>query len=381
MNAVRWAIVGGGLSGLYAAYLLEQVQGVEYTVFEARDDWGGRIQSARVSPVCESSEAFGADLPGDRFDLGPTWYWPSMQPTVERLVHTLGLKSFEQFEAGDLLFEQTLTESPARLPGMVASPPSSRILGGMSEFIDALRAKLPAARLRLKHSVTSIRVADTGVEVWADSETCAGESMTFDAVLLAVPPRLAVDTIGFSPALPESVGRSWRATPTWMAPHAKYLAVYDRPFWRDRGLSGEARSARGPMGEIHDASYPNGPAALFGFLKTPAVVRRTIPEATLKELCRTQLVRLFGADAASPRQDFLKDWAVDRHTATAQDQDGSGHHGPVPPSSVPSGAWSHRIKGIASEWSPESPGYVAGALDAAHRGVQAMLLERRSLPA
>lgn len=96
-----------------------------------------------------------------------------------------------------------------------------------------------------------------------------------------------------------------------MAPHAKYLAVYDKPFWREQGLSGEARSARGPMGEIYDASIPGGSAALFGFLGVPAAVRRSVPEEALLSHCRAQFARLFGPQAATPQAEFIKDWAQD----------------------------------------------------------------------
>ena len=46
MQAARIAIVGAGLAGLYAAFLLEQ-QGIkDYVLLEARDTLGGRIASA-----------------------------------------------------------------------------------------------------------------------------------------------------------------------------------------------------------------------------------------------------------------------------------------------------------------------------------------------
>ena len=38
------AIIGGGLSGLYTAYLYQQ-QGIKATVYDARDRLGGRIVS------------------------------------------------------------------------------------------------------------------------------------------------------------------------------------------------------------------------------------------------------------------------------------------------------------------------------------------------
>ena len=34
--------------------------------------------------------------------------------------------------------------------------------------------------------------------------------------------------------------------------------------------------------------------------------------------------------------------------------------------------WQHRLIGVASEWSPNYPGYLAGAIEAATLGVQAL---------
>lgn len=51
MQTARIAIVGAGLSGLHAAFLLEQ-QGIgDYVLLEARDTPGGRIASASAPPV------------------------------------------------------------------------------------------------------------------------------------------------------------------------------------------------------------------------------------------------------------------------------------------------------------------------------------------
>src|SRR3546814_9593606 len=111
-----------------------------------------------------------------------------------------------------------------------------------------------------------------------------------------------------------------------MAPHAKYLAIYEAPFWREQGLSGEGRSGRGPMVEIHDASMPGGSAALFGFIGVPAHARKGIAEAALREQCRVQFVRMFGPRADQPRAEMIKDWAVDSFTATAADLQSTGQH-------------------------------------------------------
>ena len=154
-----------------------------------------------------------------------------------------------------------------------------------------------------------------------------------------------------------------------MAPHAKYVAIYDRPFWREQGLSGEARSACGPLGEILDASIPGGSAAPFGFPGIPAQMRQGLPEDVLRSHCRTQLARLFGPLAATPRTELFKDWALDRYTATAADLDSPGHHPVAPAIGGSSGPWA----GIGSEWSQQFPGYVAGAIDAVNQALESWL--------
>jgi monoamine oxidase len=368
LRTARIAIVGAGLSGLYAAYLLER-QGIrDYMLLEARDVLGGRIASVSASGQAPSHTANAID----RFDLGPTWFWPGFQPQLDRLVRDLGLESFEQFEAGDMVVERSPNEPPMRMFGYVNSPASMRLVGGMGALIDALRLHLDATRIITGQTVRRLR--STGSHVELDSEDACGRCTTWrvEHVLLAMPPRLIEDTVDFTPALPPALAQQWRATATWMAPHAKYIAIYDAPFWREQGLSGEARSARGPLAEIHDASMPGGSAALFGFFGVLARVRKSVPEDVLRAHCRAQLTRLFGQQAATPKAEVIKDWALDPYTATAADLDGAGQHAEAPAATASSGPWSGRLTGIASEWSPQFPGYVAGAIEAASLGVQAL---------
>lgn len=380
MQTTRIAIVGAGLSGLHAAYLLEQ-QGIkDYVLLEARDSLGGRIASAPASGHLAHKAATGAEN-SDRVDLGPTWFWPGYQHQLGRLVHDLGLESFEQFETGDTVVERSPQEPPTRMRGMVNSPASMRLVGGMGALTDALQRRLDATRIHTGQAVRRLRCNEDHVEL--ASENAQGHLSTWrvEHVLLALPPRLLAHNIEWTPALPPALARQWRDTATWMAPHAKYIATYDTPFWREQGLSGEARSARGPLGEIHDASMPGGSAALFGFFGVPAHVRQSVPEDALLAHCRAQLARLFGSQAATPKAEFIKDWAWDTYTATAADLEGVGQHGEAPASTATSGPWSGRLTGIASEWSPQFPGYVAGAVEAASLGVEALLAGAAVRPA
>lgn len=360
MLTARVAIVGGGLSGLYAAALLEERGIHDYVLLEARDAPGGRILSLPSRPGRE------------RYDLGATWFWPAMQPGLQRMVQALGLETFAQHEDGDMLLEQSRLHAPRRVDGYRSAPAALRVAGGMGALIDALRRRLAADRLLTGHLVRGLRHAGECIEVQAEDGQGRAFSCRAAQVLLAVPPRLAAGTIEFTPALPDALAQQWRGCATWMAPHAKYLAVFDRPFWRGQGLSGEARSAAGPMAEIHDASAPDGHGALFGFLGVPASARQRMSEADLLAQCRAQLVRLFGEGAQSPRDEHLKDWAADPHVAVAADRHPGEHQAAGLPAMARSGAWRGRLVGIASEWSPEFPGYVAGAVDAARRGVEAL---------
>jgi monoamine oxidase len=357
------AIVGGGLSGLHSAGLLERRGLTDALLIESRGELGGRLLSVPTDP--------NATVHG-RFDLGATWIWPDMQPELGRLVTELGLDTFEQPDTGNLLIERR-GAAPARTPGWRSEPASMRLAGGMGALVDAMARRLASTRILTSHRVTRLTCGSAGIDINVADVQDRPVTLRASQVLLALPPRLAAATIAFDPVLADELGRPWADTATWMAPHAKYLAVYDEPFWRAEGLCGAARSDVGPMVEIHDASSPGGHAALFGFVGVPAEVRARVPQATLRAHCRAQLVRLFGARAGAPKAEWLKDWAADPHTATAADQRTAHEHAVVPASTPRAGPWRHRLFGVASEWSPRFPGYVAGAIDAAERGVAAAM--------
>jgi len=342
-------IVGGGLSGLYAGRLLAE-RGADFLLVESRTRLGGRILS-----------------PGGH-DLGPTWFWPDMQPRMARLIDSLGLEAFAQHAAGDVLFERGPGLTAERYGGFNQMASSFRIRGGIGALAEALAAGLPQVRVRTGAQVTAAHLQHDGVTL-----TLRGaEDVAARHVLFALPPRLIEQAIQFAPELPPDLRARWQGTPTWMAPHAKFLAVYAQPFWREAGLSGAAQSMAGPMTEIHDASITaNGEgAALFGFLGVSAAARAKAGEAAIRHHCLAQLARLFGPKASEPIAAHFKDWAADPFTATAADADAAGH---PEPHSLPwfDGAWSARATMAGSESAREHPGYLEGALAAAEDAVAA----------
>lgn len=366
----RVAIIGGGLSGLHAGSLLAS-RGVSCALYEGRPRLGGRALSATQ---------LGGDVPTSAaaFDLGPAWFWPAAQPRIARLVRDLGLVAFPQYATGAMRVERfRLETAQSFIPAVEASPDTMRIRGGVQSLVAALGQTLPPGAIHLSSRVTHVRrVASVtrGAESAIALTFSDGQTTTADAVVLALPPRLIARRITFDPPLPEAMHREMVATPTWMAPHAKLLAIYDEPFWRSDGLSGMASSSLGPMQEIHDASPESGYGALVGFVGISPLAREKIGEANIRDGVVAQLVRLFGARARTPIAVHYKDWALDTDTTTSDElEDAVLPHGPGTPL-LDDGEWGGRLLFAGAEVSDAHPGYMEGALLAAERAVGRLAL-------
>lgn len=356
-------IIGGGLAGLHAARTLHKA-GVDLHVFEARERLGGRILTAGPDGLPAS----------DGFDLGPSWFWPDMHAKMAERVRELGLLAFGQHSEGDVLLERSSREQVRRFPTMRQEPPSMRLAGGTAALISAMASELPSERIHLRSRVAAAVLTADRVSL---TITRPEGDAVFEAehVIFALPPRLLAKTVHFHPDVESAIRARWQATATWMAPHAKFFALYDRPFWRHAGLSGTAQSLEGPLVEIHDATTDSGAAALFGFVGVPAARRATTGERALSRAATAQLARLFGPEAGTPRATLFKDWAADSLTATRADQIPGGH--PVPMRGPwLTGPWAQRALLAGSETSPEHPGYLAGAIDAGGRAARDLINRR-----
>jgi monoamine oxidase len=337
-------IIGGGLSGLSLAARLS-AEGQDFLLVEARERWGGRILSEQYQV--------------GTFDLGPSWFWPG-QPRIAALVARLGLTRFEQFYQGELLYEDERGHVQ-RGRGFASMQGSWRLQGGLAALINKLLPEIPSDKRFSAMPINALRRTSDGIA----AQTEAGAEIAARKVVLALPPRVAAQ-FSYAPALPSGALTAMEGIPTWMAGQAKAIAVYDRPFWRDNGLSGDATSRLGPMVECHDASpLEGGPYAIFGFIGIPPDMRRDTE--ALREQVRMQLVRLFGPEAQNPKRLYVKDWAFDPYTATALDQKPVHAHPDYGLPRALSDLWDNALVFGGTEAAPTFGGFLEGALEAAEQ--------------
>ncbi|MFI6924170.1 flavin monoamine oxidase family protein [Nonomuraea spiralis] len=174
-----------------------------------------------------------------------------------------------------------------------------RVDGGAHQVCLRLAARL-GDRVRLGEPVRAIHQDATGAEV----VTATGTTTRADAVVVAVPPRLA-DTIDFRPGLPAP--RSGPRTAPGCA--IKVHLVHPSPLWREQGLSGWSVSADGPLLSTVDDSPANGAAGVLTGFVTGAQARAfaALPRHEQEERARAQAARLFPGLPA-PTAVHVTDW-------------------------------------------------------------------------
>jgi monoamine oxidase len=129
--------------------------------------------------------------------------------------------------------------------------------------------------------------------------------------ILAVPPSL-VPRIDFDPPLPPARAQlAQRMAQGWLV---KTTAVYDEPFWRGDGLSGEALNEEGPVTMTFDNSPPDGsPGALIGFVGgRDAGEFARLGASERRAAVLRSFESLFGRRARAAERYIERDWAAEQ---------------------------------------------------------------------
>jgi monoamine oxidase len=177
-----------------------------------------------------------------------------------------------------------------------------RFVGG-SQLIPLGMAGELGRSIVLKSPVRRIAQGRNTVRVVTDKRTFYGQR-----VIVAVPPNLAA-RIRYFPKLTALRDQLSQRMP--MGTLMKAEAVYDTPFWRDEGLTGQTVSDTGPIKVTFDNSPPDGSiGVLMGFIggeECRAHQQLSLDEQRTRAL--GSFATYFGDQARNPREFLQKNWA------------------------------------------------------------------------
>ncbi|HEX3173689.1 MAG TPA: FAD-dependent oxidoreductase [Solirubrobacterales bacterium] len=245
--------------------------------------------------------------------------------------------------------------------------------GAQQDRLDGGAQRLPLGlaeslgdRVRLGAPVRRIAQGSGSVRVEAD-----GLALEAARVVVAAPPAIAA-RIELEPAPPEQrVRLGERLRPGALT---KCMAVYEEPFWRADGLSGEAVTDARPVTLTFDSSPRDGSrGVLLGFVGGPeARELAALPPAERRAAVLACLERLFGPRAARPVDYAEQAWA-------GEEWSGGG-----PTSNFAPGGWTEcgpalrepfgAVHWAGTETATVWSGYMEGALQAGERVAAELLV-------
>ena len=139
-------------------------------------------------------------------------------------------------------------------------------VGGSQQLCDRLAERLGQS-VRLGAAVTAVEQDGERVLV----RTQDGSTLTADHAIVAVSPALA-GRWHWAPALPADRDALAQRMP--MGAYMKAVVAYERPWWRDAGLSGIAYADAGPLQMVVDATSREASGGLLACFITGLAVER-----------------------------------------------------------------------------------------------------------
>jgi monoamine oxidase len=220
-----------------------------------------------------------------------------------------GLLTADPSEISLLSFLHLVRSSHNGLTGLLAVEggyQQDRLTGGAQSMANAIAAELGDA-IRFNSPVRSIDQDDAGA-------TVRGETIEVRAkrVVMAIPPRLA-GQVKYTPQLPTDHAQLLDRMPGGEV--IKVMTVYEEPFWRAEGRSGQSVALNSPIEATLDASPKTGRGVLASFAFGPyarQIARVTTEER--KRLVLGTLVERFGKRADEPLVYEEADWEREEWT-------------------------------------------------------------------
>ncbi|MGA2010534.1 MAG: flavin monoamine oxidase family protein [Solirubrobacteraceae bacterium] len=307
--------------------------------------WTAPGAAALDAQTLETFKLAHSSTPGARFllDLAVESVFAA-EPRDLSLLHALFY-----LNSGDGIINLTSTAGGAQ---------DSRFVGG-SQLVSIRLAQRLGARIVLEAPARRIAQSRGGVVIDSDRGTWRARR-----VIVAVAPTLA-GRIEYTPALPALRDQLTQRMPQGSV--IKFEAVYPKPFWRARGLSGYTNSDRPPVKLTYDNSPPSGtPGVLLGFVCGSDARRLgTQGAAARRRQVLASFQRLFGPAAGRPQMLIEHNWSDEVWTRGC-------YEGYLPP-----GVWTDygpalrapvgRVHWAGTETAERFTGYMDGAVRSGER--------------
>ncbi len=236
-----------------------------------------------------------------------------------------------------------------------------RFVGGVATVADGLLHLVEEAggTVRLETPVRAIRQDDGGVDIVSESVDVRARR-----AVVALPPTLA-GRITYEPALPAARDQLTQRMPAGSV--IKFHVVYEEPWWRDQGLSGQVLAVGDRIDVTFDGSPPGGDVGIItGFFEgAQAIAAAELGESGRRDHVVGVLTRALGDAAATPLDYVDRDWSAEPWTRGCY-----GAH-------LPPGAWTQlgpalrppcgRIHWAGTETAERWAGYIDGAIESGER--------------
>jgi monoamine oxidase len=179
--------------------------------------------------------------------------------------------------------------------------------GGAGSIAQRVAAELGDA-VRLAAPARSITQVDDHVVVTSDALTVSARR-----AIVAIPPALTLD-IAFDPVLPADRTELYRKAVA--GPESKTLVVYDEPFWRAEGFSGQTAGPKSAAEVTLDASPASGRPGVIASFAFGAVASRVdaLDPADRRRAVLDALAARLGPKAATPVDYIETAWWTEQWT-------------------------------------------------------------------
>ena len=241
-----------------------------------------------------------------------------------------------------------------------------RFVGGSQQISLKVAAELGGSVV-LNARVRQIVQDTKGVKVMLDKGHVSAKQ-----AIVAIPPPLTA-RIDYEPLLPVLRDQLTQRAP--MGSYAKVDVVYEQPFWREEGLTGQAVSLTGPVRVTFDSTPVEGsPGVLLGFIGGhDARIWYGLSAEQRRQAVLENFADYFGEKARSPLQYVENAWAEERFSR------GDPVAGLGPGTLLDFGAAlrepSGRIHWAGTETSDYWVGYMDGAVRSGERAAAEVLAE------